>query len=138
MHKPESIRENVTCKIFRDFEVQLDLLIPTRRPDLVIFKKKKKSKKRSSLIADFAAPADYSVTIKEKENRDKYLDIVKELKILWNMKVTVIPIVISVLGKIPKGLVRWVEELKIRGRAVIIQTIALLRSARILRKVLET
>ena len=54
------------------------------------------------------------------------------------MKVLVIPIVIGALGMIPKGLVKELEELEIRGRADTIQTKLLLRSARILRRVLDT
>ena len=37
--------------------------------------------------------------IKENEKGDKYLDPARELIKLWNMKVTVIPIVIGALGK---------------------------------------
>ena len=51
------------------------------------------------------------------------------------MKVTVIPIVI---GTVTKGLVQRLEDLEIRGRVETIKTTALLRSARILRRVLET
>ena len=40
MHKPESLRENETHEILRDFEIQTDRLIPARRPDLVIVTKK--------------------------------------------------------------------------------------------------
>ena len=54
------------------------------------------------------------------------------------MKVTVIPIVISTLGMIPKDLISGPEVLKIGGRAVTIQNTALLRPARILRRILET
>ena len=43
------------------------------------------------------------------------------------MKATVIPIVIGVLGTIPKGLVRELEEMEIGGRAKTIQTTALLK-----------
>ena len=52
------------------------------------------------------------------------------------MKVTVIPIVICDLGTITKGLVHGLQDLEIKGRVATIQTTALLRSARILRKVL--
>ena len=72
------------------------------------------------------------------KKRDKYLDLAKKLKKLWSMKVTVIPIVIGALEMIPKGFLRGQDELKIRGRAETIQTPALLRTARILRRVLET
>ena len=40
--------------------------------------------------------------LKECEKRDKYLDLARELKRLWNMKVTIIPIVIGTLGTITK------------------------------------
>ena len=54
------------------------------------------------------------------------------------MKVTIIPIVIRALGTVTKGLVQGLEDLEIRGREENVQTTALLRSARILRRVLET
>ena len=50
----------------------------------------------------------------------------------------VIPIVIGALGTVPKGLVKVLEEMEIGGRAETIQTTILLRSTRILRRVLET
>ena len=73
--------------------------------------------------------------IKESEMSEKYLELARELRKLWNMKVIVIPVVAHVLGKIPKGFERGLEELEIGGR---IENTALLRSARILRRVLET
>ena len=54
------------------------------------------------------------------------------------MKVTVIPIVIGALGTFTKGLVKGLEDLEIKGRAETIQTTALLRLARMLRRVLQT
>ena len=54
------------------------------------------------------------------------------------MKVTVIPVVIGVLGTISKVLVKGKEDLEIGGRVETIQTTALLRTDRILRRVLET
>ena len=64
-------------------------------------------------MVDLAILADHRVKIKENEKKKKYSDLVRELKKLWNMKVTVIPIVIRVLGTVPKGLKRELEELKI-------------------------
>ena len=48
------------------------------------------------------------------------------------------PSVIGAIGTINRGLIQGLEDLEIRGRVEIIQTTALLRSARILRRVLET
>ena len=62
---------------------------------------------------------------------DKYLDLARELKKLWNMMV--IPIVTAVVGKVLIGL----EGFEIRGRIKTIQTTALITLSRIL-KSLET
>ena len=93
-------------------------------------------KKRTCRIGDFAILADNWVKLKERETRDKYLDLASEK--LWNMKVTVIPIVTGMLSTVTKRLVHGLEDLEIRGEVKTIQTTALLRSFRILRSVLET
>ena len=54
------------------------------------------------------------------------------------MKVTIVPIVIDALGTITKWLLKGMDDLKVGGRVESIQTTALLRTARILRRVLET
>ena len=54
------------------------------------------------------------------------------------MKVTVIPIVIGAFGTLTKGLLKGLEDLEVGGRVETIQTTTLLKTARILRKVLET
>ena len=76
---------------------------------------------------DFAVPVDHKVKLKESEKKDDYQDLARELKKLWNMKVTVIPIVIGTLGTVTKRLVQGLEDLEITGRVEIIQTTALLR-----------
>ena len=54
------------------------------------------------------------------------------------MKVTIVPIVIGALDTITKGLLKGLEDLEVGGRVETIQTTALLRTGRILRRVLET
>ena len=54
------------------------------------------------------------------------------------MKVTIVPIVIGAFGTITKGLLKGLEDLEVGGRVETIQMIALLRTARILRRVAET
>ena len=54
------------------------------------------------------------------------------------MKVTIVPIVIGAFGTITKGLLKGLEDLEIGGRVETIQMTALLRTGRILRRVLET
>ena len=83
-------------------------------------------------------PADHRIKLKECEKNDKYLDLARELKKLWNMQVTIIPIVIGAFGRVTKGLLKGLEDLEVGGRVDTTQTTALLRTARILRRILET
>ena len=81
---------------------------------------------------------DHRINLKECEKKDKYLDLASELKKLWNMNVTIVPIVIDALGTITKGLLKGLEDLDPGGRVETIRMTAFLRTARILRRVLET
>ena len=134
MHNSAPVPENDSHKLLWDFNIQTDHLISPRRPDLIITNKKKRIWK----IVDFAVPADHRINLKESKKKDKYLDLARELKKLWNLKETIVPIVIGALGTITKGLLKGLEDLEFGGRVETIQTTALLRTARILRRVLET
>ena len=54
------------------------------------------------------------------------------------MKVTIIPIVIGAFGTATKGLLKGLEDSEVGDRVEIIQTTALSKTARILRRVQET
>ena len=51
---------------------------------------------------------------------------------------TIIPIVIGTFGTVTKGLLKRLRDLEVGGRVETFQTTALLRTARILRRVLVT
>ena len=100
MHNPAPVLENDTHKLLWDFNIHRDHRISARRPDLIIINKKT----RICKTVDFIVPADHRIKLKECEKKDKYLDIARELKKLWNMKLTIVPIVIGAFGTITKGL----------------------------------
>ena len=133
MHNPKSVldRDAQTPLGFRDTNGSPHLGQTTRFYN-------NQQKKRTCRIVDFVVPVDHRVKLKECEKKDKYFDLARELKNLWNMKETVIPIVIGALGTVTKRLVQGLEDLKIRGREKTIQTTASLRKARILSRILET
>ena len=54
------------------------------------------------------------------------------------MQVTIIPIEIGAFGTVTKRLLKALEDLEVSGQVESIQTTTLLRTARILRRVLET
>ena len=134
MHNPSPVLENDTHKILWDFDMQTNHLISARRPDRIIIN----NKKRVCNIVGFAVPVDHRIKLKQCEKKDKYLDLARELKKLWNMKVTIVPIVIGAFGTVTKGLLKGLEDLEVGGRVETIQTATLLKTARILRRILET
>ena len=71
MSNPESVLENEMHKLFWDFGIQTDHLMSARRLDLI------RGKKRTCSIVDFA---DHRVKLIEREKKDKYLDLARELK----------------------------------------------------------
>ena len=54
------------------------------------------------------------------------------------MKVIIIPIDIGAHGTVAKGLLKGLDDLEVGGRVETIQTTELLRTGRILRRILET
>ena len=50
---------------------------------------------------------------KKKKKKKKNLDLVIELKNLWNMKVTIVSIVIGAFGTVTKGLLKGRENLEV-------------------------
>ena len=88
-------------------------------------------------IIDFAIPYDSSVDKKEAEKIENYQNLAREIKILWNTQVKIVPVVIRALGTTPRLLPKRLKDIGIGTRIVDLQKSAILYSARILRKVLE-
>ena len=76
IHKPETMLEKERHKIIWDVKMQTDPVIPLRRPDLVLFNKKE-NLPNSEICCLHGSQRK---KIKENEKRNKYLDLVSELK----------------------------------------------------------
>ena len=100
----------MTHKLLWDFDIQTDHLISARRPDLIII-----NKKENLQIVDFAVPADHRIKLKGSVKKDKYLNLARELKKLWNMKVKIAPIMIGAFGTVTKRLLKGLEDLEVGG-----------------------
>ena len=88
-------------------------------------------------IIDFAIPYDSRVNKKEAEKIEKYQDLAREIKRLWNTQVKIVPVVIGALGTTPRLLPKRLKDIGIGTRTVDLQKSVILCSARILRKVLR-
>ena len=111
-HERGPVIENDRCKILWNFVVQTDHFIQARRPDMMVIDKER----NKAQVIDFAIPYDSRVDNKEIEKIEKYQDLVRELKKLWDMKVVVIPIVFAALGTTPKTPKKRIEDIGIETR----------------------
>ena len=129
---PEGVVENEEVKLLWDVNIQCDNVIEARRPDIVVVDKKE----HKGIIIDIAVPDD--VRVGELEKVEKYQELKGEIGRLWKLKcVEVVAVVIGALGSVTKDFERWIRMLGIAYNIGVMQTTALLGTARILRKVLE-
>ena len=121
MHNSAYVLKNDTHKLLWDFNIQTDYLIPGRGLDLIIINKKMTDCK----IVDFAVLADHRIKQRESEKKDKYLGLMRKLKQLKNMKVTLKPIMIGASATVIKRLLQRLKELELVERVETIQTTTL-------------
>ena len=101
--------QHLSYKMTHINSIRTDHLLLARRPDLITINKKK----RICKIIDIAVPADHIINLKECAKKDKYLNLAWELIKLWNMKVTILPILIGAFGTTIKGLLKGLEDWKL-------------------------
>ena len=112
--------------------MQTDHVIIARRPDMIIIDKHT----NKAQVIDFTIPYDSGVDSKEIEKMEKYQDLVRELKKLWDMKIVIIPIVLGALRTTLKTLQKGMKDIEIKTSICELQKTVILHTARILRKAL--
>ena len=136
-HNPASALENDTHKPQWDYDIQTDYLISARLPVLIVMNKKKKKKEIAKLWTLFSRlTTEYNW--KKVKRRISTSTLLRNWKKLWNRKVTIIPIMIGAFGTVTKRLLKGLVNLEVGERVETIQNTALLWTARILRRVLDT
>ena len=98
------------------------------------YNNQQKKKKKICKIVDFAVSADHRIKLKECEKRDKYLDLARELK--KTMEHSGDNYTNCDWCTVTKGLLKDLVDFEVGGRVETIQTTALLKTARILGKIL--
>ena len=88
---------------------------------------------------DIASPWDDRAYEKEGEKIDKYQDLKREIGRLWGIRhLEVVPVIVGALGVVSNRLGALLEKLGVTIRTGLLQKTALLGTAKILRKLLET
>ena len=132
-HKPSTVVEGKDVVILWDMPIHTDKEITENRPDIVI----KDRKENKCIFIDMSVPSERNVASKETEKLSKYKDLEIEVTKMWQIKTTVIPVIIGALGLVRKRMNDLLS--KIPGKISIeeIQKIVLLGTSHILRRALS-
>ena len=130
---PEAVTEGKNVTILWDFPVHTDRMIQANRPDIVV-----KDKRNSTcLLIDMSVPTDKNVSAKVFEKLSKYKDLEIEIEKMWQLKTTIIPVVVGALGLIKKGTIDYLKKIPGEPSLSEIQKIVLNSTAHILRRALS-
>jgi len=80
--------------------IHTDRDVTANKPDIVI----KNKKEKTCTLIDVAIPADRNVVQKEAENKLKYKSLCIEIQRMWNLKCTIIPVIIGATGIVTRSL----------------------------------
>jgi len=74
-------------------------------PDIII----KNKKEKTCTLIDVAIPANRNAAQKEAENKLKYKSLCIKLQRVWNLKCTIIPVIIGATGIVMRSLRKNLE-----------------------------
>ena len=132
-HKPLPVVEGKNVTILWDFPVHTDRTIQANRPDIIV----KDGQSKTCLLIDMSVPTDQNIAVKEFDKLSKYKDLEIEVQKLWNLKATIVPVIIGALGMIKKGCQKHLDKLPGNPSLQEIQKIVLTSTAHILRRALS-
>ena len=84
-----------------------------------------------------AIPADRNVVQKEAEKKLKYNSLCIEIQRMWNLKCTVVPVIIGATGIVTRSLKKNLETVPGKHSIDSVQKTAILGTAHTIRKVLQ-
>ena len=97
----------------------------------------KDKKKRTCQVIDMSISTERNTSLKTMEKLTKYKDLEIEIKKMWEMKPTTVPVIIGTLGLVKKGTENYIREIPGNIRITELQKTVLLGTAHILRRTLS-
>ena len=82
-------------------------------------------------------PADRNVVQKEEEKEFKYNSLCIEVQRMWNLKCTIVPVIIGATGIVTRSLRKNLETVPGKDSIDSLQKTAILGTSHIIRKVLQ-
>jgi len=84
-----------------------------------------------------AIPADRNVVQKEAEKKIKYRSLCTEIQRMWNLKCTIVPVIIGATGIVTRNLKKSLETVPGKHSIDSLQKTAILGTSHIIRKVMQ-
>jgi hypothetical protein len=113
--------------------VHPDREVATNRPDIIT----KNKKEKTFTLLDVAIPADINVVQKEAEKKLKYKSLSIEIHRMWNLKCTIVPVIIGATGIVTKSLRKNSEAIPGKHSIDSLQKTATLGTSHKIRHVLQ-
>jgi hypothetical protein len=111
--------------------VHTDREVTANRPDIVI----KNNKEKTCTLIDVAIPTKRNFVQKEAEKKLKYKSLCIEIQRMWNLKCTIVPVIIGATGVVTRSLKKNSESVPGKHSIDSQQKTALLGTSHTVRKV---
>jgi len=113
--------------------VHTDREVTANRPDIRI----KNKKVKTCTLIDVAIPAHRNVVQKEAEKKLKYKSLCIEVQRMWNLKYTIVPVIIEANEIVTRSLKKNLETIPGNHSIDSLQKTAIIGTSHIIRKVLQ-
>jgi len=92
---------------------------------------------KTCTLIDVAIPVDTNVVQKEAEMKLKYKSLCIEIQRMWNLKCTIVPVIIGATGIVTRNLRKNLETVPAKHSIDSLQKTAILGTSHVVRKVLH-
>jgi len=130
---PKPVYEEGDVTVLWNQAVHTDREVTANRPDIII----KNKKRETCTLIDVAIFADINVVQKKAEKNLKYKNLGIEIQRMWNLKCTIIPVIIGATGIVTRSLRKNLEDMPGKHSIDSLQKTAILGTSHIIRKVLQ-
>jgi len=132
-HMPKPVCKEGDVTVLWNQAVHTDREVTANRSDIII----KNNKEKICTLIDVAIPADRNVAQKEAEKKLKYKSLCIEIQRMWNLKCTIVPVIIGAIGIVTRSSRKNFETVPGKHSIDSLQKTAILGTSHIIRKVLQ-
>jgi len=132
-HMPKPVYEEGNVTVLSNQAVHTDREVTANRPGIIIENKQEKT----FTLIDVAMPADRNVVQKKAVKKLKCKSLWIEIQRMWNMKCTIMPVIIGATGIVTRSLRKNLEAVPGKHSIDSLQKTTIHGTSHIIRKVLQ-